>query len=122
LPNTAIVFYRDEKGKAPFLEWFEKLPDKAQDKCLVRLERLEELGYELKRPEADYLRDDVYELRFKHQAVNYRVLYFFHGRQLVVLSHGFTKQCADVPDKEITAAMDRLRKFKLSPLRHTYKE
>jgi hypothetical protein len=30
---------------------------KAQQKCLARLKRLEDLGHELRRPEADYLRD-----------------------------------------------------------------
>ncbi len=64
---------------SPFLDWFDGLPPKAQDKCRVRIERLRELGHELRRPEADYLRDGIYELRVKHQGVNYRLLYFFHG-------------------------------------------
>ena len=122
MPKVSVVFYCDEKGNAPFLEWFEGLPEKVQDKCLVRIERLKELGYELKRPEADYLKDDIYELRFKHQSVNYRVLYYFHGNQLVVLSHGFTKQRASVPNKEITTAVERMKRFKVSPSRHTFKE
>jgi len=122
LPKVSVVFYCDEKGNAPFLEWFEGLPEKVQDKCLVRIERLKELGYELKRPEADYLKEDIYELRFKHQSVNYRVLYYFHGNQLVVLSHGFTKQRASVPAKEIITAVERMKRFKASPSRHTFKE
>lgn len=122
MPKVSVVFYCDKKGKAPFLEWFDKLPEKAKDKCLVRLERLGELGHELKRPEADYLKDDIYELRFKHQSVNYRALYYFHGRQLVVLSHGFTKQRAKVPEKEISTAVERMKIFETSPLQHTFKE
>ena len=122
MPKVSVVSYCDEKGNAPFLEWFEGLPEKVQDKCLVRIERLKELGYELKRPEADYLKEDIYELRFKHQSVNYRVLYYFQGKQLVVLSHGFTKQRASVPDKEIITAVERMKRFKASPSRHTFKE
>lgn len=122
MPKVSVVIYCDENGRVPFLEWLDRLPDKVRDKCLVRIERLRELGYELKRPEADYLRDDIYELRFKHQSVNYRVLYYFHGTQLVVLSHGFTKQRANVPEKEILIAMERLNKFKALPSRHTFKE
>lgn len=122
LSKVSVVFYCDEDGKAPFVEWFSRLPEKVKDKCLVRIERLRELGYQLKRPEADYLRDDVYELRIKHQSVNYRVLYFFHGRQLVVLSHGFVKQRASVPEKEILRAVKRIKKFEATPSRHTYKE
>jgi phage-related protein len=104
------------------MEWFENLPAKAQDKIVVRIERLKELGHELRRPEADYLRDDIYELRVKAQAVNYRVLYFFHGRQLVVLAHGFSKQQSKVPNRELKSAIQRRARFHQSPNRHTYKE
>ena len=49
------------------------------DKVVVRLDRLRELGHELRRPEADFLRDGIYELRTASRGVNYRVLYFFHS-------------------------------------------
>lgn len=62
------------------VDWLRSLPPKVQDKCLVRLERLEEEGHDLRRPEADYLRDDIYELRVRFQSVNYRMLYFFYGQ------------------------------------------
>ncbi|MEW6050136.1 MAG: type II toxin-antitoxin system RelE/ParE family toxin [Candidatus Zixiibacteriota bacterium] len=122
MPRTQIVFYCEANGKTPFLEWFERLTEKAQDKITVRLERLRELGHELRRPEADYLSDDIYELRVKAQAVNYRVLYFFHGRQLVVLSHGFSKQQAKVPDTEMKLAIRRRTNYRQLPHHHTYKE
>ena len=54
----------------PVLEWFDGLPAKAQDKCRVRIQRLSELGHELCRPEADLLRDGIYELRVGLQHVN----------------------------------------------------
>jgi hypothetical protein len=60
------------------LSWLDKLPTKAQDKCRVRIERLKELGHELRRPEADLLRDGIHELRVNLQGINYRMLYFFH--------------------------------------------
>ena len=57
---------------------------------LMSLERLRELGHELRRPEADFLRDGIHELRFRFQAVQYRILYFFfEGR--AVATHGLTK-------------------------------
>ncbi|MFY9825388.1 MAG: type II toxin-antitoxin system RelE/ParE family toxin [Thermoanaerobaculia bacterium] len=34
----------------------------------------------------------MYELRAKHQGVNYRLLYFFHGQSAIVLAHGVVKQ------------------------------
>jgi phage-related protein len=122
LPKIEVVIYCEAGGTAPFLTWFAKLPEKAQDKIVVRLERLKELGHELRRPETDYLRDDIYELRIKLQSINYRVLYFFHGKQLVVLSHGFSKQQAKVPEIEIKLAISRRTEFQTSPSRHTLKE
>ena len=114
--------YCERNGAVPFLTWFEKLPEKAQDKILVRLERLRELGHELRRPEADYLRGDIYELRVKAQSINYRVLYFFHGKRMVILSHGFSKQQAKVPENEMKSAIQRRTNFRQSPSRHTHKE
>lgn len=122
MPKTRVEIYCESDGSAPFLEWFDKLPEKVQDKIYIRLERLEEMGHELRRPEADYLRDDIYELRIKAQSVNYRILYFFHRRHLVILSHGFTKQQAKVPDKEIKLAIRRRTVFQKSLSRHTYKD
>jgi len=122
LPKTEVVIFCEPDGTVPFLTWFGKLPEKAQDKILVRLERLKELGHDLRRPEADYLRGDIYELRVKAQSINYRVLYFFHGKQLVVLSHGFSKQQAKVPESEMKSAVKRRKEFQQSPSRHTFKE
>jgi phage-related protein len=101
----------------PFLEWLEGLPVKAQDKCQVRLERLRELGHELRRPEADLLRDGIYELRASMQGVNYRILYFFHGTVAAIVSHGIVKQRA-VPPKEIDRAIERKRRFEANPAQH----
>lgn len=117
-----VVFFREDDGTCPPLEWLDSLPRKAQDKCVVRIERLKELGHALRRPEADYLRDGIYELRAKHTGINYRMLYFFHDRNAVVLSHGITKQAAEVPSREIELAMRRKRTFAADPERHTYKE
>jgi phage-related protein len=89
---------------------------------VVRIERLKGLGHELRRPEADYLRDGIYELRVKHSGINYRMLYFFHDRTAVVLSHGIMKQAAEVPSREIELGMRRRRAFATDPERHTYKE
>ena len=62
MSRTLVVFYKDRKGNVPVLEWLDALPVKIQDKCVVKIERLRELGHELRRPEADLLRNGVYEL------------------------------------------------------------
>jgi phage-related protein len=101
----------------PLLVWLDEIPAKARVKCRVRLERLAELGHELRRPEADFLRDGIYELRVGFQGVNYRMLYFFHEGRAVV-SHGLTKE-AEVPPIEIDRALGHRRAFVANPARHT---
>ena len=116
-----VVLYREADASVPFLDWYDDLPEKAQDKCRVRLERLAALGDELRRPEADYLRDNIYELRVRLGTTNYRMLYFFHERAMVVLSHGVVK--ADrVPPAEIDRAAARKRQFDRDPAGHTFAE
>ena len=121
MPRTSLVFYCEDDGTVPFLDWFDTIPPKAQDKCRVRIERLREFGHELRRPEADLLRDGIYELRIGLRGMNYRMLYFFHGRQAVVLSHGLVKE-REVPAAEIDRAVERKRKFTANPKRHSHAE
>lgn len=121
MPRTDVVFFQEDDDRVPLLEWLDRLVPKAQDKCLARLGRLEQLGHELRRPEADYLEDDIYELRAKHIGVNYRMLYFFHGRRAVVVSHGFTKQQARAPGRELAAAKRRKATFEKDPDGHTFR-
>ena len=87
----------------------------------MRLGRLAELGHELRRPEADLLRDKIYELRASLHGIHYRILYFFHGNTAAVLSHGIVKESA-VPPKEIEKAIERKAKFESNPVKHSYEK
>jgi hypothetical protein len=121
LPKTEVLMFAQEDGSSPFLQWLDKQPPRVQDKCIVFIEFLEEHGYELRRPQADYLRDDIYELRVKRQGVNYRILYFFYKNRAII-SHGFVKQAGKVPDQEINIAAKNKTRFLANPEKHTYKE
>ena len=121
MPKTKVLLYQEDDGAVPLLEWLDSLPSKAVAKCRVRIERLAELGHELRRPEADFLRDGVYELRVGLQGQNYRILYFFYEKAVVVLSHGVIKE-REVPPREIDKALERKRKLEADPKRHVYKE
>jgi hypothetical protein len=89
MPRTQVIFYQERDGKAPVLEWLSELKEtnaKAWANCRVRIEQLAELGHELRRPAADILRNGIYELRAKQGHVQYRILYFFHGRNVAILA------------------------------------
>jgi hypothetical protein len=122
MPHTRLLFFQDANGAAPVWEWLKVLRTgnpKAYAKCVVRIRRLVELGYELRRPEADLLRDGIYELRARLGTVNYRILYFFHGRNVAVLAHAITKE-NEIPVGEINRAVERKRAFIASPTAHTF--
>lgn len=106
MPRTEVLFFRKADNSVPLLDWLNDLPVKVQAKCIERIDRLGELGHELRRPEADFLRDGISELRASYQGVHYRMLYFFAGKSVVVVSHGVTKE-RELPAKEIDLAVRR---------------
>lgn len=124
MPKTEVRFYQDERDRVPVLEWLVKLQAKDQAayaKCVAAIRRLAAEGHEIRRPTADYLRDKIYELRVKRGRVNYRILYFFHGRNVVVLVHALIKE-RKVPDTDIDQALARKEQHEKDPEKHTYQE
>jgi phage-related protein len=118
MPWTRVVLFREADGSVPLLDWLDDLPPKVVAKCQLRLERLRSLGHELRRPEADLLRDGIYELRVGHHGINFRMLYFFHGGIAAVVSNGLTKE-REVPATEIDRAIRRKLAYLANPQRHT---
>ena len=124
MPSAKVHFYLSDDGTVPVLDWLRQLRQQDRQgyaKCVVRIQRLAEEGHALRRPEADYLRDGIYELRARQGHVNYRILYFFHGQNVIVLAHGMTKE-SEVPDTEIERALRRKAAFEVNPKLHTYEE
>jgi hypothetical protein len=121
MPRTAVLIYQETEGVAPLLDWLDDVPVKAQVKITARIELLAERGGELRRPHCDYLEDQIYELRVRLGHVQYRILYAFVGRNVVLLSHGCTKEDV-VPRMEIARALRNLAAYRSDPLKHTYHE
>jgi phage-related protein len=125
MPETQIIFFQDDRGEVPVLNWLKKLlkqDRKGYANCIARIEQLAEYGFELKRPAADLLRDGIYELRAKHIKVQYRLLYFFHGQNVVILAHAMIKEHKQVPEKDIELALKYKNLFVLKPENYTYTE
>ncbi|MGC1309075.1 MAG: type II toxin-antitoxin system RelE/ParE family toxin [Phormidesmis sp.] len=125
MPITSILFYQDENGAVPVVKWLGDLKHKDPKgfaKCVGRIRQLGSVGYELRRPAADYLREGIYELRVRHKNLQYRMLYFFSGKDIAVLSHSIVKKTSAVPKKEIELAIDRKKTFEKNPERHTYRK
>jgi putative component of toxin-antitoxin plasmid stabilization module len=122
MPTTHVVFFQEADGRSPVVDWLKELrvtDAKAFIKCRRALVRLSVLGHELRRPQADLLRDGIHELRIRKGSVNYRLLYFFHGRFVSVVSHGLTKEEA-VPVADINRAIARKEACNTNPRLHTF--
>jgi len=121
MPDTKVIFYKEEKN-IPMVNWLDEISrkdKKAVEKCFAQLELLKMSGHELRRPYADYLRDGIYELRISFRRVQYRILYFFYGQSVIILTHGITKE-GKIPDVEINRAIERKRKFETKPETHSW--
>lgn len=122
---TRIILFQNVKGEVPVLKWLNKLAKldkKGYANCIARIEQLSEYGFELRRPAADFLRDGIYELRAKHVRVQYRILYFFYGQNVVILAHAIIKEDNEVPDRDIELALTSKDLFVLNPEIYTYVE
>jgi phage-related protein len=122
LPPVQVVFYMDDDGTVPMIEWLENLwsQPKHRAKCIKWLTLLRDQGHELRRPKADLLRDGIYELRVRLGFENYRMLYFFFGRGSAVVTHGIIKHTDEVPAGEIDKSLKLKRKFENDPTLHTH--
>lgn len=124
MSQVKVVFYKDDSGQIPVAEWLRELRGRDQKgfaKCVIRIQRLVELGHELRRPEADFLRDGIHELRAKQGHIHYRILYFFHGQTVAVLCHALIKE-GKVPDADIHRAIRYKEAFERDPKGHRHEE
>jgi hypothetical protein len=120
MPKTRIVIYQNDRGSVPLFEWLDQLSLEARDKCIVKIELLEQFGYELRRPHCDILEQGIWELRARFGHLNYRILYFFEGKNVAIISHGCAKE-KEVPGSEINKAIRHRDNYIQNPGSHTYK-
>ncbi len=123
MPKTLILFYQEKEDDAPVINWLSELKSKnvrGFANCIARIRQLNNFGHELRRPSADYLRDGIYELRAKHRNVQYRIFYFFNGKDIAILNHAIFKKTEAISKKDIELAIQRKKKFENNPQLHTY--
>lgn len=122
MSRTLVLFYQDSTEDVPVLDWLRELrrsDRRGYAKCVARIQRLAEAGRELRRPEADFLREGIHELRARRGHVHYRILYFFHGRDIAVLAHSLTKK-TKVSEADLRRAIWRKVAFEKDPDRYVF--
>jgi phage-related protein len=99
-----LYFFKTERGTEPVREFLQDQLNAVRMEAGSALTELQESGPKLRRPGADYLRDSIYELRFRSERVEYRILYFF-DESMIILTNAFIKKTNKVPNTEIERAI-----------------
>ena len=105
-----VVFYRDQRGICAGMEFLGGLQEKVRGKILRWLDALKAQGPNLQRPHADIVRGKIRELRVVFAGNQYRLLYFFSGKR-IVMTHGFVKKTGPIPQSEIERAERVLKQW-----------
>lgn len=102
-----LEFYKSLDGAQPALEYIRAQIKAHRAKIGRALKYLEDLGHLARRPQVEYLGNDIYELRVAIEQHQHRLLYFFHGRTIVVVTSGLLKNTGKVPQAEVKRAQER---------------
>lgn len=105
-------FYRTKSGKCPVERFLDSLPDMHAQKVAWVLRVIENL----ERVPEHYLKrlvgtQDIWEVRVQIGGMNYRILGFFDGPVLLILTGGFAKKQQRTPIQEINVAEARRRDY-----------
>jgi phage-related protein len=107
-----IEFYKTAQGASPVEQFLDSLDDQQVKKTLWVLRLIREL----QPVPANYFckmvnTDDIWEVRVQYGGNIFRLLGFFDGANLVILTHGFQKKSQKTPKQEIALAELRKRDY-----------
>jgi phage-related protein len=107
-----IIFYRSESGKCPVEEFLDDLDAKQAQKVAWVLNIIEELSV----VPAKYFKklvntDDLWEARISSGSNIFRLLCFFDGDAMVVVTHAFQKKTQKTPKQAIKTAEQRMKDY-----------
>ena len=107
-----IEFYQTSSGSKPVEEFLDSLSDKHARKVAWVLRLVERLD----RVPEQYLKklvgtDQLWEIRIQTGGKSYRLLGFFHGPVLLILTSGFVKKQQKTPRQEIELAERRRTEY-----------
>lgn len=107
-----IEFYKTANGTSPVEEFLESLDDSQATKVLWVLRLVRELNpipsnYFTKMVNSD----DIWEVRVQFGGNIFRLLGFFDGAKLIILTHGFQKKTQKTPKQHIELAESRKRDY-----------
>ena len=108
----SIKFYKLPNGQSPVEKFLDSLTDKQAKKITWVLNLIETREM----VSAQYFKklvstDDIWEVRVQLGSDDFRLLGFFDGGALVILTNGFPKKNQQTPDQEIALAERRKKDY-----------
>ena len=108
----SISFYRTVSGKCPVEEHLDSLTDEQATKIawvLKLIREIEQIPSKYFKKLVDT--NDIWEIRVDVGKNTFRLLGFFHGQDLIILTNSFQKKSQKTPLKEIRLAEQRKKDF-----------
>ena len=107
-----IHFYKTPSGESPIEEFLDSLTSKQAQKVTWVMQLIEEI----EQVPTTYLKklvntDDIWEIRAQQSNNIFRLLGFFDGGKLIVLTNGFQKKTQKTPKAEIVLAEERKKDY-----------
>lgn len=107
-----IHFYKMLSGESPIEEFLDSLSSKQAQKVAWVMQLIEEI----EQVPVTYLKklvntDDIWEIRAQQGSNIFRLLGFFDGGRLIVLTNGFQKKTQKTPKAEIALAEERKKDY-----------
>lgn len=99
-----VEFYTNRNGNCPARSFILKQQKHARTLILEMVEKLGELGYQLRFPHAKQIGDGLYELRIREFKNRFRLLYFFYDQDKIVITHGLQKKQGELEQADIDKA------------------
>ena len=108
-----ISFYKNIDGKTPVVDFISSLESKQKQKIAWVLKLIQEH----ENIPTTYLKklvntNDIWEVRIQVGNNIFRLLGFFEGNNLVILTNGFQKKTQKTPKNEIKLAEKRKQQYK----------
>ena len=108
----SIIFYKATSGKCPVKDHLDSLTDNQVTKIAWVLKLIRELD----QIPSKYFKklintENIWEVRVDVGKNTFRLLGFFHGRELIILTNSFQKKSQKTPLKEIGLAEKRKKEY-----------
>ncbi|MCP4369035.1 MAG: type II toxin-antitoxin system RelE/ParE family toxin [Deltaproteobacteria bacterium] len=107
-----ISFYRTASGKCPVEKYLDSLTDSQATKIAWVLKLIRDID----QIPSKYFKklvntEDIWEVRVDVGRNTFRLLGFFHGKELIILTNSFQKKTQKTPLKVIRLAEKRKREY-----------